>query len=377
MKPRILFIVQLPPPVHGVTLMNQYTIDHPWWKRNYEVKTLPLHFGQKLDDIGKITAGKMLHMVGFLFRLCYTLIRFKPSLVYFTITPTGKIFYRDALFTWFIKLFRPRIIFHLHKKGVEEIVVRSRFKRWLYKKTFKGVTAICLSKKLTQDIRTIYQQQPYILPNGIKVVSHGPPKRSNNTPQIIYLSNLIKSKGIKVLLQSLVELRREGCDFNARIVGESIDFSREEANAFCRREGIADVVQVVGPKFEEEKFEELRHADIFVLPSYNECVPLTILEAMQFGLPVVTTNVGGIPDIITHGENGLLTTPGNVRELTTRLKQLLNEKELRMRLANNAREQFMTNYTLEIFYEGLADIFEEVLNGGKVKVRTTSKVVHT
>lgn len=377
MKPRILFIVQLPPPVHGVTLMNQYTVDHPWWKRNYEVRTLPLHFGQRLNDIGKITAGKMLRMVGFLYKLGVMLFKFKPTLVYFTITPTGKIFYRDALFTWFIKLFRPHIVFHLHKKGVEDTVIRSRLKRWFYKKIFNGVKVVCLSETLTRDIRSVYTPQPFILHNGIKVVSHVPPKRNNTIPRIIYLSNLIKSKGIEVLLQSLVDLRRQGCRFNARIVGESIDYSKEEATAFCMREGIADVVQVVGPKFGDEKFDELRHSDIFVLPSYNECLPLTILEAMQFGLPVVTTNVGGIPDIITHGGNGLLVNPGNVQELTARLKQLLNEKALRIRLGNNARQQFMQHYTLNNFYEGLSDIFERVLNDGKVKVRTTSEAMHT
>src|SRR5262245_9019360 len=115
MRPRILFIVQLPPPVHGVTMMNQYTVENPGWQSRYDVKTLPLHFGQKLDDIGKITPLKMLHMIGFLFRLCGILITYRPSLVYFTLVPTGKIFYRDALFTALIKLFRRRLVFHLHK----------------------------------------------------------------------------------------------------------------------------------------------------------------------------------------------------------------------------------------------------------------------
>ncbi|HEX6428894.1 MAG TPA: hypothetical protein VF008_14460, partial [Niastella sp.] len=145
-RPRILFIVQLPPPIHGVTVMNQYTVDNPDWQAKYDVKTLPLHFGQTLDDIGKITPLKMLHMVGFIFRLCRILITFKPTLVYFTIVPTGKIFYRDALITSIIKRFCRRIIFHLHKKGIEEMAAGSRHKKWLLRKTFTRVTTICLSE---------------------------------------------------------------------------------------------------------------------------------------------------------------------------------------------------------------------------------------
>jgi glycosyltransferase involved in cell wall biosynthesis len=362
MKPRILFIVQLPPPIHGVTMMNQYTIDNPNWRAKYDVKTLPLHFGQSLDDIGKITSLKMLHMVGFIFRLCRILLTFRPSLVYFTIVPTGKIFYRDALITSLIKLFRCRIVFHLHKRGIDEMAKGSRHKRWLLRRTFKGVKTICLSEKLTADIRTIYKPEPFILPNGIEIVNKGIIERNNPAPRILYLSNLVINKGIEVFLQSLVELHNLGCHFHARIVGAPVDYTVEQAKSFCATAGIAHLVDVVGPKFGPEKFEELEKADIFVLPSFTECVPLSILEAMQFGLPVIATCVGGIPDILQEGVNGLLIPPGSVKDLSGRLKQLLVNKAQRLQMGFNARERFMQKYTLAKFYDRLTGIFEQVLH---------------
>lgn len=362
MKPRILFIVQLPPPIHGVTLMNKYAIENPCWEKDFIVKTLPMHFGQKLDDIGKITPGKVLHMFRFMLKLCGRLISFRPSLVYFTIVPTGKIFYRDALLTGLIKIFCRRIVFHLHKKGVKEMANDSYHKKWLLKTTFKGVRAICLSEKLTEDIRTIYEPRPFILPNGIDVVNNNVRKPENEVLQIIYLSNLVINKGIEVFLRSLVDLYNQGCRFMARIVGAPVDYTIEQAKEFCEQAGIGHVVDVVGPRFEKDKFDELNNADIFVLPSFNECAPLSILEAMQFGLPVVATRVGGIPDIISDGENGLLISPGNVKELTFKLKQLLNDKTLRTNIGNNARESFIQKYTLSNFYEGLTGIFKQVLN---------------
>ena len=361
-RPRILFIVQLPPPIHGVTVMNQYTVNNPGWQTKYDVKTLPLHFGQTLDDIGKITLLKMLHMVGFIFRLCRILISFRPALVYFTIVPTGKIFYRDALITSIIKRFCRRIVFHLHKKGIEEMAAGSRHKKWLLRKTFTGVTAICLSEKLTADIRTIYKPEPFVLPNGIEIVNNHITQRDNAAPRILYLSNLVINKGIEVFLQSLVDLHNQGCRFQARVVGAPVDYSIELAKAFCAAGGIAHLVEVVGPKFGPDKFKELEMADIFVLPSFNECVPLSILEAMQFGLPVVATRVGGIPDILQHGVNGLLVPPGSVRELSAKLKQLLLDKTARIQMGYNARERFMQKYTLTKFYEGLTGIFEQVLH---------------
>lgn len=362
MRQRILFIVQLPPPIHGVTVMNQHTVDNPGWQSRYDVKTLPLHFGQTLDDIGKITPLKMVHMVGFIFRLCGILISFRPSLVYFTIVPTGKIFYRDALFTSLIKLFCRRIVFHLHKKGIEEMANGSRHKRWLLRRTFKNTKVICLSKKLTADIRSVYKPEPFILPNGIEIVYKQIVERNNTAPRILYLSNLVINKGIEVFLQSLAELHKQGCSFQARVVGAPVDYSIEQAKAFCVAAGIAHLVNITGPKFDADKFDELAKADIFVLPSFNECVPLTILEAMQFGLPVVATCVGGIPDILQDGVNGLLVPPGSVKELTTRLKQLLVNKTERIKMGYSARERFMQQYTLAKFYEGLTGIFEQVLH---------------
>ncbi len=363
MRSRVLFIVQLPPPIHGVTVMNQYTIDNPGWRTKYDVKTLPLHFGQTLDDIGKITPLKMFHLIGFIFRLCRILITFRPSLVYFTIVPTGKIFYRDALFTMLIKIFCRRVVFHLHKRGIEEMAAGSRHKRWLLRKTFKNVACICLSRKLTADIRTVYEPEPFVLPNGIEIVNNGLIERHNTPPRILYLSNLVKSKGIEVFLQSLADLHKQGCRFQARVVGAPVDYSIEQTKAFCAGAGIAHLVDVTGPKFGRDKFNELERADIFVLPSFTECVPLSILEAMQFGLPVVATSVGGIPDILQEGVNGLLVPPGSSKDLTARLKQLIVDKDIRLQMGHSARERFMQKYTLSKFYEGLTGIFEQVLKG--------------
>jgi glycosyltransferase involved in cell wall biosynthesis len=221
---------------------------------------------------------------------------------------------------------------------------------------------ICLSKKLTADIRSVYQPEPFILPNGIEIVQKEIVERNNETPRILYLSNLVINKGIEVFLQSLAELHKQGCPFQARVVGAPVDYSIEQAKAFCAAAGIAHLVDITGPKFDADKFDELAKADIFVLPSFNECVPLTILEAMQFGLPVVATCVGGIPDILQDGVNGLLVPPGSVKELTTRLKQLLVNKAERIQMGYSARERFMQQFTISKFYEGLTGIFEQVLH---------------
>jgi glycosyltransferase involved in cell wall biosynthesis len=359
--PKILFIVQLPPPHHGVSAMNEYAIQNPLWKEQYSIRTLSLDFGQKLVDLGKITPGKLLGMMKFTFRLIRTLMAYRPDLVYFTIMPTGPSFYRDALFTMIIKLFCSKVIFHLHGKGIEEETQQPSLKKWLYKKTFSKVSVICLSETLTRDIKNIYFKKPFILPNGIQPIDVPTNISKVDLPVIIYLSNLVVSKGISVFLKSLLLLKEQNIPFRARIVGDSADFTIDQAKSFCIDNGLSEYVDVVGPKYNEEKVNELLEADIFVLPSLNECFPLTILEAMRSGLPVVATHVGGIPDMITHNQEGLLVKTHDVDDLAEKLKLLLTNSRLRESLGYNAMEKFRSNYTIDHFNNGLSFIFKKVI----------------
>lgn len=357
-KFKILFFVQLPPPVHGVSVTNLHAVNNPLWKNNFQTETLKLDFGQTLDNIGKVTFLKVIRMFFFTFRLIYTLAKFRPHLVYFTIMPVGKIFYRDALFTVIIKLFRCKVIFHLHGKGINETAQKSAFRKWVYKRTFRNSSVICLSPLLAKDINTIYQPAPYILPNGIEIANTGKKKNETDIPIILFLSNLIKEKGIEVLLESAANLYKQGYKFRIRIIGAEVNYTYKNINDFCNNNNLSDVVEICGPKFGDEKRKELLNASFMVLPSYNECMPLVILEAMQAGLPVVVSRVGGIPDVINGETNGLLVTPGNVPDLTTKIKLLLDDKSRREELARNARADFYRLYTLQRFNENLYKIIE-------------------
>ncbi len=360
---RILFIVQLPPPTHGVSVMNLYAVNNPLITNSYKTKILPLHFGQKLNDFGKITFRKLMHLVGFVIKLILTMVIYRPHLVYFTIMPTGKVFYRDALFIRIIKLFSSKIIIHLHGKGIKEAADRSPFIRRLYKKTFNNVNLICLSQNLTNDIETIYDSKPFILANGIEINNIFPfNKADNKIPTLIFLSNLSLSKGIQTFVNSLAELRNQNILFSVKIVGDSMDYTIEETKKFIKAKGLSDQVKVLGPKFGKEKIDHLSQADIFVLPSFNECFPLTILEAMQVGLPIVATKIGGIPDMIKDNVEGLLIDLNKPNDLSEKLKSLILDPDLRKRLGKNAQERFNSQFTIRHFNEGLYRIFENVIN---------------
>ncbi|RYG28636.1 MAG: glycosyltransferase family 1 protein, partial [Chitinophagaceae bacterium] len=313
-----------------------------------------------LGDIGKITFRKMLNMLLFVFRLFAVLAGYRPSIVYLTIMPTGKIFYRDAVFIFISKIFCKKVIIHLHGKGVNEEIGSSSFKKWLYRNTFRHTDLICLSPLLVNDISLTRAKKIHVLPNGIPAQPFGP-KTSGRIPVIIFLSNLVQNKGIAVFLQSLATLHQSGFDFHAKVIGKPYDFSLEDAQQFCNENMLQDKVSILGPKFGAEKYAELNTGDIFVLPSFNECFPLSILEAMQTGLAVVASSIGGIPDMLVDGETGLLVKPRDKDDLAEKIILLLSDPAMMTRMGQRARESFYRSYTIEKFNHGLAGIFRSVL----------------
>jgi glycosyltransferase involved in cell wall biosynthesis len=87
----------------------------------------------------------------------------------------------------------------------------------------------------------------------------------------------------------------------------------------------------------EQRDIYLAKTDVFVLPTNNEGLPLALLEAMGWGLPGITTPVGGIPELVTSGKDGILVEPGNVEQLSQAIKSLIDDKDLRLTLGKNAR----------------------------------------
>jgi glycosyltransferase involved in cell wall biosynthesis len=132
-------------------------------------------------------------------------------------------------------------------------------------------------------------------------------------------------------VHACAELRRQGMVFELTLVGDGHDRARlEEA---VRRHGLQPFVHFTGALNQAEVKRELARADVFVLPSLAEGIPVVLMEAMASGLPCVTCPVNGIPELVEHGQSGLLATPGCSESLAVQLARLIDDPSLRYRLA--------------------------------------------
>src|SRR5690606_29730609 len=231
-------------------------------------------------------------------------------------------------------------IFHLHGKGIKN-ELKSNFKKKLYASVFKNVHVIQLAEVLYDDIKDVYPNQPYLLPNGIKKIKIDSLQEANQITTFIYLSNLMEEKGILIFLEAVKNLKEFDNKFKVHIVGPSSDVTIEQLEEYINQNGLTNV-ELFGPAFNEKKYEHLLQSDVFVLPTYykNEYFPISILEAYQSGLVVLYTDNGAIPSMVQDYQNGFLVPQRDVLALTERMKYLIENPENLISIKENNKIEF-------------------------------------
>lgn len=369
-KPRILFVAPLPPPVHGSAMVSQYIKDSKLINERFDCQFVNLSTSRRMEEIGKRSYAlyfkKAFRFAGSFATLLAKLMRYRFDLCYLAITCHGVGFLKDMPFVLLCKLFGRKVVIHQHNKGMSADVGRMPYK-WLMPLTYRGTKVILLSWHLYPDIeRVVERSQVMICPNGIPDVGVGEPSavRHNAVPRILFLSNLIVSKGVYVLLDALKLLKERGYSFVCDFVGgetKEIDaarFARE-----VEQRGLNEVAVYCGRKYGADKEEYFNNADIFVLPTFyeNECFPLVILEGMMHGVACVSTDEGGIPDIIDDGKTGLIARRCDAADLADKLQQLLDDADLRQRMGEAGYAKYRRQFTLDAFENTFAAILSSLI----------------
>jgi glycosyltransferase involved in cell wall biosynthesis len=177
-----------------------------------------------------------------------------------------------------------------------------------------------------------------------------PERKASTRTTIISVGRLSAEKGQAGLLQAFGNLAGDYPDAALVIVGDGPEGAALQAAT--RRLGIADRVTFTGRLSESDTLERIAAADILVLPSFMEGLPIVLMEAMAAGTAVVASRVAGIPELVKEGESGLLFTPSNWGELTGCMRRLIDDEALRQRLARRARktveEQFDVRQSVDM-----------------------------
>lgn len=370
MKQKILFIMHMPPPVHGAAMVGQYIHDSKLINEKFEGHYINLTTAKNLQDIGKVGFRKFVDFVMLLRRIRKSLKTINPELVYVTPNACGGAFYKDYIVVQMIKRMGCQVVVHYHNKGVS--TRQNRFlDSFLYQRFFKGIKVILLSECLYGDVKKyVKREDVFVCGNGIPdVIENSACSETvasdhidGKVPHVLFLSNLLISKGVVVLLDSLKVLKEKGCRFVCDFVGgETVEMDAAMFQAEVAKRELEGMVVYHGRKYGNDKEAFLNAADMFVFPTFyhNECFPLVLLEAMQHHLPCVSTTEGGIPGIIDDGKTGFLVPKHDAETLAEKIQTLLSDADLRQRMGEAGREKYEKEFTLEVFEKRMAEILRE------------------
>lgn len=174
--------------------------------------------------------------------------------------------------------------------------------------------------------------------------------------QILFLGALEERKGcfdLPVILEGV----KQKCP-QARLAVAGDGQMQQLKEAFAKKNLLSDVT-FAGWVRGQEKETLLRQSTVFLFPSYNEGMPMAVLEAMGYGLGIVTTSVGGIPQLITHGQSGFLEAPGDLSAMAEDVSKLLQEEALCRDMGEQARKTAKQNYSLEIHLQKLDETYRK------------------
>lgn len=366
-KPKILFILHLPPPVHGAAMVGKWIHDSEKINETFECRYINLTAAANLADIGKVGVKKVMQFLNMMKHIRQTVKEFQPDLVYVTPNAAGGAFYKDFMVVTMLKRMGCRVLCHYHNKGVkfrQSYAIDDQ----LYRSYFKGIKVLLIVPQLYDDMKKYLRiRDTYFCPNGIPELldKEIDAKRNNEIPEILYLSNLLVSKGILDLLDALYLLRGDGYKFHCTVIGaEAAAMNEERLKNEIESRHLQEMVDYTGPKYGKDKHEYLLRADMLAFPSYyhKETFGLVNLEAMEYKLPVISTNEGGIPYVVKDGKNGLICPARNPIALSRNIAQLIDNPELRIAMGEAGYQFFKSEFTIDKFIDRMINVLNRVLD---------------
>jgi glycosyltransferase involved in cell wall biosynthesis len=273
---------------------------------------------------------------------------------------SGPSFWRKFMFIAPALLAGRPVVLHWHGGGFVGFYRRSpAWQKQLIAWTFARCSrVVALSNQWHDTLTTLFPRARVVtIPNPVKLAER-PAGRPAVPPILLFLGRIVAEKGVEDLLRAMPVVLEQVPDCHLVMAGTG-DLQRYRELA--ARLGVGHAVEFPGYVEGAAKAELFSQASAFVLPSHIEAMPMSVLEAMAQGLPVVATTVGGIPQAVRNGVDGLLFEPRDVAALGDALVRLLSDEALRSNLAAAARLRVEQHFSADLIVPRIRQVWREVL----------------
>lgn len=380
---RVLFAVPVPPPYSGPEMVGDLLL-----KTGLDDGLQILHVSTTVNkynrqkgilSITTVMAGLRLWLA-----VVKSLLRYRPKVLYLFLSQNRLGFIRDTALIATARVFRTPAVVHVHGGNFERFFAASGpFLRLVIRRVLAACRLVLVSG------RTFFPQfSGLVVPERMRVVDNPVDLRAFDAPglpahdargcRILFVGHLSHAKGFGDVLSAMETVLERNPTTSLQCIGEWLSRERNIRQDAQGKPVASDMQALVGRwdhlngrypgrlrqashLSEAEKRITVKSADIFVLPSYSEGLPIAVLEAMAAGLPMVLTPVGALPEILTE-ENALFVRTGDVDALKQALIRLVESPDLRSRMGAANRRLAAERFTPETISRSLSACFQECLS---------------
>lgn len=342
----------------GIVSVIKNYVEYSNWD-NYNLKFIPTH-----KEGNKIY--KILYFIIALIKILFYVTKNDYHIIHIHVSERGSI-KRKRIIINVVKKISPssKIVLHHHGAEFDKYYDNlSQSKKNAINNMLKKVDVnIVLSNRL---ISMITSKEPNakveVLYNAVNTYEKN--NYNKDGKEILFLGRLGTRKGTYDFLEVVKELKplliKNGISINLCGDGE-IDKIKE----YVKKNNLTKVIKHIGWINSEEKKEIFFQTMLNVLPSYNEGLPMTILETMAYGIPNISTDIASIPEVITDNANGFLIKPGDKKKLKELITKLINDGNLREKVSNESYKRINSNFSLQRHIEKLKSIYIRLIDGEK------------
>ena len=317
---------------------------------------------ESYKDGGKI--AKLLKGISSYIHFIKVLLIDNPDFVHIH-SSFGFSFYRKMPFIYMACWANKPIINHIHGADFDEFYMNAsdKKKRQIKKVYNKCSVLIALSKEWKQKLSKIVPESKITVIENYSILEESAfrqriGRESNNT--VLFLGELGQRKGCYDIPEVVKEVKEEIPNVTFVLAGAGTKADEAAIKKLIAEKKVSKNVIFPGWVRGMEKDSLLRKSDVFFLPSYNEGMPMSILDAMGYGLPIVSTNVGGIPKLVYNGENGYCCKVGDKHAMADGIIKLLKNKETRESAARASINIVKKRYSIEAHIARLEALYEKM-----------------
>jgi glycosyltransferase involved in cell wall biosynthesis len=276
-------------------------------------------------------------------------------------TSSGPSLRRKAAVAALARCVRRPYVVHVHAGDFDAYYERAPgWERRLIRSTLRrAALVVALSPGWERALLAITNCSTTVIPNAVPIPTQA--AEPSLPPRIVTLGKLGDGKGSRVLVQALAALDERHGEARLVLAGHG---DRAPVLAEARRLGVEQRVELPGWIGPDERHRTLAGATIFALPSREEGMPVALLEAMAYGLPVVATPVGSVPDVVSEGRSGFLVPPDDVQALAQRLHALLDDPAAARRMGAEGRRQMRERHDIHVVAAQVGNALDAVLRRG-------------